>query len=78
MIYVAVAAIVALGLVTAGLLNVVRGMVRQHARERDALLDKIMHLAGRTWTPPPADQPPESEPDEEPLYVDPAHLTTWE
>lgn len=32
-----------------------RGIVRQHARERDRLLDRIMHLAGATWTPPPAD-----------------------
>lgn len=28
---------------------------RQHAREREMLLNQIMHLAGRTWAPPPAD-----------------------
>lgn len=39
---------------------------RQHARERGLLIDQILHLSGRTWTPPPADewQPPA---DEEPL-----------
>ena len=31
-----------------------RGLVRQQARERELLLNQIMHLAGRTWTPPPA------------------------
>jgi len=31
-----------------------RGLVRQQARDRELLLNQIMHLAGRTWTPPPA------------------------
>jgi hypothetical protein len=31
-----------------------RNLVRQQARERELLLNQIMHLAGRTWTPPPA------------------------
>lgn len=44
-------AIIATALTFAGLL---RSMVRQQARERDMLLNKIMHLAGRTWEPPPA------------------------
>jgi hypothetical protein len=30
-----------------------RGLVRQQARERELLLNQIMHLAGRTWQPPP-------------------------
>lgn len=28
---------------------------RQAARERDTLLNQVMHLSGKTWTPPPAD-----------------------
>jgi hypothetical protein len=51
-------ALVALTMVFAGL---VRSLIRQQARERDMLLDKLMHLAGRTWTPPPASEP-EPEP----------------
>lgn len=41
-----------------------RSLVRQQARERELLLNQIMHLAGRTWTPPPADNawaPPADE-----------------
>lgn len=36
--------------------SLIRSLIRQHARERELLLNQIMHLAGRTWTPPPADQ----------------------
>lgn len=39
----------------------VEALLRQNARERDQLLqviavqnDRIMHLAGQSWTPPPA------------------------
>ena len=52
-------ALVALAMVFAGL---VRSMIRQQARERELLLDKLMHLAGRTWTPPPASEPIAEEP----------------
>jgi hypothetical protein len=31
-------------------------LIRSHARERDLLVNQILHLSGRTWTPPPADQ----------------------
>jgi len=52
-------AIVALAVVFAGL---VRSLLRQQARERDLLLNQIMHLAGRTWEPPPAAEPVAEEP----------------
>lgn len=29
---------------------------RGQARERDLLVNQILHLSGRTWTPPPAEQ----------------------
>lgn len=57
MIYVALlegVALIATALIFAGLL---RSVIRQAARERGLLLDQMMHLAGRTWTPPPALEP---------------------
>ena len=37
---------------------------RAHLREREALINKIMHLAGRTWEPPPVENgwEPEARP----------------
>lgn len=29
---------------------------RQSDRREDALIDRIMHLANRTWTPPPSEE----------------------
>ena len=58
-------ALVALAMVFAGL---VRSMIRQQARERELILDKLMHLAGRTWTPPPAGEPVAEPPLEFPEY----------
>ena len=29
---------------------------RSHARREDALLDRLLHATGKTWTPPPADE----------------------
>lgn len=34
--------------------GVARSTVREHARERQLLVNQILHLSGRTWTPPPA------------------------
>ena len=34
--------------------SIVRSLIRQAARERDLLLNQLMHLAGRTWQEPPA------------------------
>lgn len=60
MIYLAVA----LALVTVAYIvtlavgaRVTHSLIRSHARERDLLLNKLMHLAGRTWEPPPAQEP---------------------
>lgn len=39
-----------------------RSSLREQARERNLLINQIMHLSGRTWTPPPADLA-EPEPD---------------
>lgn len=39
---------------------------REHARREDLLVNQLLHAAGRTWTPPPADdwQPEPDEPAE--------------
>lgn len=64
MIYIAAATLVALTAISFAWAGVVRGMLRQQARERGLLLDQMMHLAGRTWTPPPAAEPPAETDDE--------------
>lgn len=35
--------------------GIIRSVVRSHARERDLLVNQVMHLAGKSWTPPPAE-----------------------
>ena len=52
-VWVAVAALVVLALAIYTTSSLFRNLVRQQARERELLLNQIMHLAGRTWKPPP-------------------------
>jgi hypothetical protein len=40
-----------------------RSMQREHARREDALLARIMHLAGKTWEIPPSRE--NGQPEEE-------------
>lgn len=55
MVVVALAAL-AVAAVTAGSSGaIIRSLIRQHGRERQLLIDQLCHLAGRAWTPPPAD-----------------------
>lgn len=56
MTYVAIALIAALVVVALSSTAVIRSLVRSHARERDLLVNQILHLSGRTWTPPPAEE----------------------
>ena len=55
MIFVALAAVLAGAVMALGFLSYLRGMQRAHDRRVDLLTDKMLHLAGRTWTPPPAE-----------------------
>ena len=54
----AVAAVAVAGMVVASLAfaRSIRGMERQHARERELLLNQVCNLAGKPWTPAPADE----------------------
>jgi hypothetical protein len=51
--YVALALAGVLLLTTVAWAGLLRGLIRQHARERDLLVNQVMHLSGRTWVPPP-------------------------
>ena len=57
MIYVVIGAIIASAvLLQWWLAGVLLGKLdRQHRRERELLVNQIMHLSNRTWAPPPAD-----------------------
>lgn len=72
MTYVATVLAVALVLVALIFAGLVRSLVRAHARERDLLLNQLMHLAGRTWQPPPAVQPDRELEEFDDRFVDPA------
>jgi len=70
MLYVALASIAALVVVTISFAGVIRWGIRQQARERELLVNQLCALSGRPWQEPPAWHPtPEPERDWE---------TTWE
>jgi len=74
---VALAALAVLALAIYLCAAMVRGLVRQQARERELLLNQIMHLSGRTWTPPPVAEPV-AEPEDTLIMVDPTQLPDYE
>lgn len=47
---------VALVATIVGLGSLLRSVQRAAARREDLLVNQILHLSGRTWTPPPADE----------------------
>lgn len=58
MLYVALALAVAIAVVAITFASVIRWLIRQHARERDLLINQLLNLAGRPWRDPPRfDQP---------------------
>ena len=57
MLYVALANAAALVVVTITLASILRWNVRQHARERERLVDQLCHLTGRPWNDAPAARP---------------------
>jgi hypothetical protein len=54
MLYVALAAIGSLCLVTLAFSALLRSQLRQAARREDLLVNQVCSLAGRPWQPPPA------------------------
>lgn len=40
----------------AAICAVLRSMLRAHARERDLVINQLLHATGNTWSPPPAQQ----------------------
>jgi len=72
--YVALASVVALAVVSLAFAGLLRSLIRSHARERDLMVDKIMHLSGRTWTPPPGVISPEPEWDADRFVTSPEQL----
>jgi hypothetical protein len=54
-IYVAACSLLLAAVAVAATGGLTRSLIRQQAREREALLAKIMHLAGKTWELPPSE-----------------------
>ena len=63
MLYVALALVVALIVVTLAFSAVIRSLVRQQARERDLLVNQMCNLAGKPWQPAPLPVHEAPEPD---------------
>ena len=73
---VAIAALVVLAFALYLSAALFRNLVRQQARERELLLNQIMHLAGRTWQPPPQLEPVQLG-EEDVTMIDPAQLPDY-
>jgi hypothetical protein len=66
MIYVALLEGVAVIATALSFTHLVRSLIREHARERNLILNQLLHLAGRTWQPPPTpDRPPRTTANDE-------------
>jgi len=77
-VWVAVAALVVLALAIYTTSSLFRSLVRQQARERELLLNQIMHLSGRTWQPPPVSAEPVPAGGEDTLVItDPTQLPDY-
>ena len=62
MIWLAAAALAATGLSWLALTTLalaLRSVIRQAARERDLLINQLLHAQGKTWQPPPANGQPD-------------------
>lgn len=78
MTYVALALVAGWAATSITLLGAVRAQWRQHARERDLLLNQLLHATGKPWQAAPADDKPEpapreprswtATPEQQPLY----------
>ena len=73
-----VVALIAISALLAGaalFASAIRTLAREHARERQLLVNQLLHATGQTWQPPPADNGARDEPAEKPVeYVLPSML----
>ena len=76
-VWVAIAALTVLALALYLAAALFRGLVRQQARERELLLNQIMHLAGRTWQPPPVPDELVAEGEADTMIIDPSQLPDY-
>lgn len=56
----------ALALTVLAFSNLLRSQQRAHTRERDLLLNQLLHLAGKPWQPAPAEEQRPAAPEREP------------
>lgn len=61
---IALTALALAGIVTLAFTVTLRRMIREHARERQLLINQLLHATGKTWQPAPADE--RTAPDVEP------------
>lgn len=54
MLYLALVLAAALVATVVAFAGIVRSLIRQHARERDLLINQMLHATGRAWQPAPA------------------------
>jgi hypothetical protein len=72
--YVALALVVLLATVLSIFTGLLTKQHRAHTRREDLLVNQVLHLAGKTWTPPPAETWTAPQPGE-PLIADPLDWT---
>lgn len=58
MLYVALAEAASLVIVVSLLVSLIKWLIRQQKRERDLLLNQMLHLAGKPWQSAPSDLEP--------------------
>lgn len=56
MLYVALVEAAALVVLVSAFSGILRSVLRSHARREDALIDRVLHVAGNPWNVAPADE----------------------
>lgn len=74
MLLVALAAIAAAVAATLSFAGLLRSLIRQHARERDLLINQLLHATGKPWAPAPAAPEPVPEPEPRSWTASPEQL----
>lgn len=69
MLYISLALVGALAVTVSVSARIIQSLIRSHARERDLLLNQLLHATGKPWQPAPADQREAPEPKEPRRFV---------